>query len=687
MVGRSLLVAVLACAALPAWAAGAATPKAVASKDLHAWEAGEDPAALDAWVHEHLRRADADIARLLAVKGPRTVANTLRLYDDAFNEIVLATSQASVLYGVGATKELRDKGQALTQVGNAALAALNLNQAVYRALVTLPAPDDAATRHYLEHTLLEYRLAGVDKDDATRAKIKALQDKITELGLAFERAVHDDVRTVIADRAQLEGLPADYLASHQPDAAGHIKITTDFPDTWPAQDFSSSSELRHQLYLAQMQVGYPANTETLRGLLARREELAHLLGYPTWADFAMADQMIGSPAKLAEYLGKIDAASREPGAREDAALLTFAQQREPSLKRISAADVRYWREQYRRARFSFDSQSVRPYFPYAEVERGVIATAATLFHVDIKPVAGVRAWHPSVTTYAVFDGKVRLGRIYMDMHPREGKDKWFSTQPLAFGARGRQLPEGVLVCNFPGGTAGDPGLMQYNDVVTFLHEFGHLMHHVISGHNAFIGEGGFLVEGDFIEAPSQMLEEFFHDYGVLSSFARHYQTREVLPRELFERMVRADTYGRASAELRQLMFTGVSLEFHTLPPATLDFDAVYRRNFERFNSTEFAVGDHFWARFTHLNGYSSNYYTYVLDKVIALDFFAQFDPQDLLGGPAGMRYRRAVLAPGSTKPAAQLVREFLGREPNLDAYRRWMLAEFDAETTASSSAR
>jgi thimet oligopeptidase len=160
--------------------------------------------------------------------------------------------------------------------------------------------------------------------------------------------------------------------------------------------------LRGKLFLAAQQVGYPANTETLRGLLARREELA-------------------------EYLGKIDAASREPGAREDAALLAFARQREPSMQKISAADARYWQEQYRRAKFSFDSQSVRPYFPYAEVERGVIATAATLFHVDIKPVTGVHTWHSSVTTYDVFDGKVRLGRIYLDMHPREGKDTWFST--------------------------------------------------------------------------------------------------------------------------------------------------------------------------------------------------------------------------------------------------------------------
>jgi len=174
---------------------------------------------------------------------------------------------------------------------------------------------------------------------------------------------------------------------------------------------------------------------------------------------------------------------------------------------------------------------------------------------------------------------------------------------------------------------------------------------------------------------------------VLTSFARHYQSGEVLPRDLFTRMTRADAYGRASGQQRQLMFTAISLDFHTLPPATLDFDAVYRRDFERFNSAAFVPGDHFWASFTHLNGYSSNYYTYVLDKVIALDFFAQFDPQNLLRGPAGMRYRQSVLAPGSTKPAAQLVRDFLGREPNLDAYRRWMLAEFDPQTTASSSVR
>jgi thimet oligopeptidase len=690
MPARSLTLALILLApCAPALAAQAAGSNA----SVHSWEGAGDAAALDAWVHMHMQRADAYVAKLLAIKGARSVANTLRPYDDAVNELDLAAFQSSVLYGVGATKELRDQAQALTQKSQAALTALNLNQAVYQALAAVPAPPDAAARHYLERTLLEYRLAGVDKDEAARKKILALQDKITGLGLAFERTVHEDLHTMLVSKADLEGLPADYIAAHPADGQGQVKITSDIPDVRPVRRFATNTELRHKVYLMYTERGYPANTDTLRGLLATREELAHALGYPTWADFAMADQMMGSPAKLAEFLKQIDAASREGSERENQELVAFARTRDPSISKLSVADQSYWTEQYRRAKFDFDSQSVRPYFPYPEVERGVIATASRLFHVDIRPVPGVRTWHPSVTTYDVFDANRRIGRIYMDMHPRDGKDKWFSTQALAPGIGHRQLPEATLVCNFPGGKPGDPGLMQYDDVVVFLHEFGHMMHHVIGGQNAWAGAGGFNVEGDFVEAPSQMLEEFFHDYGVLASFAHHYQTGAVLPRELFERMIRSDAFGRAAAEQFQLIFAAVSLDYHTLSPATIDFDAVYQRDYTRFSTVSMLPGDHFWASFTHLNGYSSNYYTYVLDKVIALDFFAQFDPKDLLGGPAGTRYRQTVLAPGATRPAAQLVQDFLGREMNLDAYRRWLLAEFagaGAEApaaTASSSAR
>lgn len=684
----SLVALLVAAAALPGLTAatGLGAPGATAQSRPHAWDSGASASALDAWVQEHLKRADAALARLQAVKGPRTIDNTLVPYDEAFGDIVDAISQAQVLYGVGATKELRDKAQTLSETTQSALTALNLNQAVYQALSAIKTPADPGVRHYLERTLLEYRLAGVDKDDATRAKIKALQDKITERSLVFNRNVHDDVRKVLVDKAQLDGLPPDFLASHKPDVKGQITITSDPPDTSAVMRFANSADLRRKVFLASHSVAFPANTEVLRGLLGAREELAQLLGYSTWADYAMADQMMGSPAKLADFVAQVDQASREPGAREDAALVAFAKERDPSLRQISAQDFRYWQEQYRRAKFNFDSQSVRPYFPYAAVERGVLDTASKLFRVQIRPVSGLRTWHPSVTTYEVFDGTTKLGTIYLDMHPREGKDKWFSTQPLSAGARGRELPDGALVCNFPGGTPEDPGLMQYGDVVIFLHEFGHLMHHLIGGQNRFAGEGAFNIEGDFIEAPSQMLEEFFHDYSALTPFAHHYQTGAVLPPQLYTRMTRADAYGRASDEQRQLIYTAISLDTHVQKAASVEFDALWRKDFERYSSAAYLPGDHFWASMTHLTGYSSNYYTYVLDKAIALDFFAQFDQKNLLGGPTGMRYRQAVLAPGGSKAAAQLVRDFLGRDTNLDAYRRWMLAEFEGPATASSSA-
>jgi thimet oligopeptidase len=208
---RPAFLALLALSGVPALAAPGATTPAV-----HAWDGAGTPAALESWVQAHLKAADADLARLAAVKGPRTVDNTLAPYDEAYRELQDAENQAQILYGVGATKELRDKGQELSQSTQAAITALNLDPQVYHALSAVPQPADAATRHYLERTLLEYRLAGVDKDEATRAKIKALQDRITERGLVFDRNTHDDVRTVVAEKSQLGGLPPDLLASHSP---------------------------------------------------------------------------------------------------------------------------------------------------------------------------------------------------------------------------------------------------------------------------------------------------------------------------------------------------------------------------------------------------------------------------------------------------------------------------------------
>jgi len=276
-----------------------------------------------------------------------------------------------------------------------------------------------------------------------------------------------------------------------------------------------------------------------------------------------------------------------------------------------------------------------------------------------------------------------VGRFYLDMHPREGKDKWFSAHPVITGVRGRYLPEAALICNFPGGEAGDPGLMQYSDVVTFFHEFGHLMHAILGGHTEWAGISGFATEGDFIEVPSQMLEEFFRDEKVLQSFARHYETGEILSSETIKKMKKAGSFGRADGMRTQLYYTTLSLDLHDQDPSRINLDRLIEEMYQRFQPWKWIDGSRMYSSFGHLTGYSSNYYTYAFDKVIALDFFAQFDPANLLDGDAGARYRKAVLEQGGSKPGRKMVRDFLGRDEDFQAFTRWLNEEFEDELAGS----
>jgi len=643
---------------------------------LHIWAGKAAPDSVERWVNRRLELAQRAIDRLINVPGPRTVENTLAPYDEAADEIATAQMETGLLNAVHREKSVRDLTQKLAQKVSSAQTDLNLNQKVYKALSALDASHaDAATRHYVEHTLLEYRLAGVDKDDATRARVRTLQDKITELGLRFSRNIAESANKAKAEKSELAGLPEDYLAKHPPAADGTVTIGTDNAEVTPVLQYAKSEDLRQRVFLAYYERGYPANKQVLLDLLAARDQVAKLLGYRTWADLATADQMMGSAANVKRLLADVDAASKAAAKREYEMMLAFAQKSQPGLKTISIASGSFWPEQYRRAAFDFDSQSVRPYFAYDRVQQGILETAAKLFHVRFQPAGNAPVWDASVPAWDVYDGSRLIGRFYLDMHPRPGKDQWFSMYPILSGAPGKHLPEGALICNFPGGAAGDRGLLRYEDVVTFFHEFGHLMHQILGGNQRWSGISGTNVEGDFVEAPSEMLEEFFHDRRILQSFARHYQTNQTLPDAVIEKMNRAGAFGRGRWIQQQLFYTNYSLDLHDHPPAGLDLDALQRADFTRFSPFAY-LDNHFFASFTHLTAYSSNYYTYLLDKVIALDFFSQFDRSNLLEGPMAMRYRNTILAAGGSKPAADLVKDFLGRPQNMDALKAWMNEEF-----------
>ena len=667
----------------------AADPLAAVSicDELHAWECGggESAEALHAWVSARLAAHEAALEALLAVDHPRTPENTLRLYDAVIEQLGLAGAQAGVLNSVAARKEVRDQAQMEAQRVAQAASALSLNRAVYDALAAMRIDHcNPATTHFVERTLLSYRLAGVDKDEATRARLQKLHEEATRLSLEFSRNIQEGAKIIHATPEEMEGLPPDYVARHAADANGSITLSTDQPDMQPVMTFASSAELRRRMFLAYNTRAYPQNKTVLEQLLATRQEIAGVLGFRSWADLATADQMMGSAANVREFLRKMDEASREGARREHEMILEFARRQQHGLKEIDITSRGYWYEQYRRSAFDFDSQSVRPYFPYAQVEAGVLETAARLFKVEFRP-SNVPGWDKAVSVFDVFEGEKRIGRFYLDMHPREGKDKWFSAAPVVTGVRGRYLPEAALICNFPGADPSDPGLLQYNDVITFFHEFGHLMHAILGGHTEWAGISGFATEGDFIEVPSQMLEEFFRDEKLLQSFARHCQTGETLSSDIIRKMKGASSFGRADGMRQQIYYTTLSLDLHDRDPKQIDLDREIHDLYTRLLPWQWLEGSRMYASFGHLTGYSSNYYTYAFDKVIALDFFGQFDPDDLLGCEAGERYRKTVLEQGGSKPGREMVRDFLGRDEEFAAFARWLNEEFEAQLLATSS--
>ncbi len=683
------IVRLLACALISASAFAeahaASVPPTKIADPMHSWIGLTKPAQLDQWVDFHVARFNEAVKKLIAKRQSHTVAVDLALYDEARAELDLATTQVSDLISrVAPDKAIRDEAekqnQRLQEIGNE----FTLNHEVYEVLAAIDASKaDAATQYYLQRSLLEYRLAGADRTPEERAKVKALLDQISQKGIDFEHNIAVDVRKVtVSDAKELDGLPADYVALHKPDANGVITLTTDAPDFGPVMSYAKSADLRRRMLIAYNSRAYPDNRQVLIDMLRARNQVAHLLGFPTWPDFAMADQMMGSRAKLNAFFEKTDAASREQARAEYQKVLAFAQAHDASIKDLDQSSAGYWNDNYSKETFGFDAQSMRPYFPYEQVERGILEITGKLFHVEFVRNTTMPLWDKSVSAWDVIDrdtssprvGK-RIGRIYLDMHPREGKDKWFNSSTVVPGILGKQLPEGRLVCNFAGGKEGDPGLMEFGEVQTFFHELGHLMHSTLGGFQKYDGISGISTEGDFVEAPSQMLEELIHDPSILQSFGKHYQSGEVIPTALIETMNHASQFGRANWTSRQLFYSAYASDVHAADSDTLDPDKLWDSEWQKYVVISQVPDMHQFANFGHLVGYSSNYYTYVLDKVIAIDFFAQFDRKHLLDGPTALRYRHAVLEPGGSKPAQKLVEDFLGRDESFEPFSRWVKGE------------
>ena len=625
----------------------------------------ERPAAAVA----RIAQADARLATIAdAVEGraadpeaaEKAAAEVVDLWNDADIALHQATSEVYLLSESHPDADVRAAAEAEVQRLEA-LGAERLQRrdlfAVVRGAAGAAASvglDDEA-RRLLSQVLRDFRRGGVDLPDAQRERVRELTDRDTELSLEFSRNIRDGRREIRVAPEALAGLPQDFIDEHAPGDDGLVVLTTDYPDLMPVREYATDRATRTALVAAYNDLAWSENDAVLAELLAVRAERAALLGYGDWADYETEPRMIGSGAAIAEFLARVDEASIAAAEAEYPLLLERLQQDDPDATEVTIADLFHLLSALRKERHDVDAQLVRSYFSFDRVLPGLLETTGRLLDVAYVPVE-VATWHPDVHSYDVVrgsgDGAERLGRIHLDLHPREGKFTHAACFGLAPGITGRVLPESVLLCNFA------RGYMTHDEVVTFFHEFGHLVHAILGGAQRFARFTGVATEWDFVEAPSQLLEEWAWNAEVLASFTAG-PDGEPIPADLVAKMAVADGFGRAN----------VSYHLHVDRPA--DLQAASEHWYDVTSPVKPLRGLHSYAGFGHLTGYGSCYYTYQWSLVIARDLLSAFGG-DLMDAEVATRYRQDILEPGGSRDAAELVEAFLGRPYAFDAYRIWL---------------
>ncbi|MEP7019478.1 MAG: M3 family metallopeptidase [Pseudonocardiales bacterium] len=627
--------------------------------------------AEDGWASFVRDRTDEDLAQArelldtLKDGSERSAAQTLELWNDADIRLRNAGARAGVLAQVHPDEQVRTLAEDREQQVSRFDTDRGLDRRLYDVLAAV-APEglDEQAARVLERTLRDFRRSGVDRSEEVRDRLRELAERATIVGQEFSRNIRDDVRSIRVTPDRLAGLPQDFIDSHPADAEGLVTVSTDYPDVVPFRTFAHDAAARRELMIVFLNRAWPQNDALLAELVDLRAEQATLLGYDSWPDFDAEVKMIGTSAAIGEFIERITTLADAAARRDVDVLLQRRQVDEPDATGLDFSNTAYYGELVRQEQFDVDAQEVRRYFDFERVRAGLLEVTGRLFGLDYVPAPDAEVWHPDVAVYDVHsEGGEQLGRIYLDLHPRDGKFKHAAQFDIVPGIAGRQLPEGGLVCNLP------RGLMEHSDVVTLFHEFGHLVHHVLAGKQRWARFSGVATEWDFVEAPSQMLEEWAWDAQILSSFAQD-ADGNTIPAELVERMRAAKEFGKGYFARTQMFYAALSYQLHLNRPA--DITAAVRELQEKYDVFDYLEDTHFHASFGHLEGYTSAYYTYMWSLVIAKDLFSAFDPKDMFDGTVAGRYRDEILARGGNADAADLVTNFLGRPYSFEAFGHWL---------------
>jgi len=544
--------------------------------------------------------------------------------------------------------------------------------AALKSAVAKEAPRNAIEKRLVEKMTLDFQLNGLDLPKDKRARVTELKQKISDIGIAFDKNLNEAQDSLLLTREELSGMPDGYVERLDKAADGRYKVTVTYPDFYPFMQNSTNVKARVELEKKFSNRAADKNLPLLAEALVLRQQLAETMGKKTYAEYALQNRMAKSPEQVMTFLDDLVARLKPYRDQELSTLSALKREKEgPDASPVNISDWRYYDNELKKTKYQVDPEEVRQYFPLDIVTDGLMKTYQQLFGLKFTEVKPANAWHEDVQLFEVRDAKDDhvVGHFYLDLFPRPNKFGHAAAWGL-IGAHEKdgkmQTPVSAMVCNFTKPTATEPSLLGHDEVETFFHEFGHVMHN-ICGTSRIGYFSGTSVYQDFVEAPSQMLENWVWDPGVLPTLSGNVKDRsKKLPRDLLDRMIAAKNLDNGLKYSRQAFFALTDMRYHTQP--TVNTTEVWHEGMKDVFGIAASAGTSEEGSFGHLFGYEAGYYSYLWSEVFAADMFSRFSREGVMNPALGRAYRDQILAPGGSAEPMELIKTFLGREPSQDAF-------------------
>ena len=643
----------------------------------------QTPEELTARVEMAFANADIEIAAIIAIPNDqRTFENTIGALDDMMVRLDNSSNMEGFMAYVHTNEAIREASQGASKMWSDWVVDYGTNEELYKAVKAYADtnPDLSGEKaRMLEHTMRDYKRSGMSLSPEDREKLKTIKKELGKLEIEFDTNIREDKTIVPIPIGDLAGVPQDVIDGIEV-IDDNYQVTLDYPTFSPIMDYCSVPETRKAVRFAYSKRAGLENVKNLEIIIKLRDQASDLLGYATTADFETETKMSKNAETVADFYKKLRPVVRKK-AEKDWAELVEAKRKDlgdPTAE-FYQHDFSYYYEKIKNDKYSVDSQKVQEYLPLQGVMDGLFEITQLLYGIEYREVTdiakqrGTPLWHDDVRLFEVWDTNSgnQLGEFYIDLHPRDNKyshaAQWGLVQHKVWEDGTVQLPVAALVCNFTKPTADKPSLMTHDEAETFFHEFGHCLHTILS-EAEIAGFAGTSVERDFVEAPSQMFEEWVWTPETLSLFAKHYETGEPMPAELINGMIAAKNLQSGIKTEGQIFLGMVDQAYHTDEDGIVDTTQVGYDIHDMTRMYPHTPGSYFQGSFGHLTGYQAGYYGYLWSLVYAQDMFERFKDLGMLNPEAGAYYREKILSKGGTEDSLDLVRDYLGREPSMDAF-------------------